>query len=93
MGQGVGYGMTIGLGVFFGLGMYLTTILLARFSREVQGAEMYMTAKRSVKSGLIASAVVSSWTISATLLTSTSWTFLYGVGGAYYYGKSRQGIH
>lgn len=82
--QGVGYGLTIGLGAIFGLGMWLTTILLAKFSNQVQGSEMFMTAKHSVKSGLIASAVVSSWTISATLLTSTSWTFSYGAGGAYY---------
>jgi urea-proton symporter len=47
---------------------------------------MFMTAKRSVKTGLVASAVVSSWTIAATLLTSTSWTYSYGVAGAYFYG-------
>lgn len=47
---------------------------------------MFMTAKRSIHTGLVASAVVSSWTIAATLLTSTSWAYLYGVSGAYYYG-------
>jgi Na+/proline symporter len=53
---------------------------------EVQGSEMFMTAKRSVKTGLVASAVVSSWTLAATLLTSTAWTYEFGVSGAYYYG-------
>lgn len=56
------------------------------YQNEVQGSEMFMTAKRSVKTGLVASAVVSSWTIAATLLTSTTWTYLYGVSGAYFYG-------
>ncbi|KAE9986099.1 hypothetical protein BLS_000032 [Venturia inaequalis] len=66
--------------------MYFTTIILAKFANEVQGTEMFMTAKHSVKSGLLASSVVSSWTIAATLLTSTTWTFGYGISGAYFYG-------
>ncbi len=62
---------------------------------EVQGSEMFMTAKRSVKTGLVASAVVSSWTIAATLLTSSTWAYEYGVSGAYFYGAgaSVQVIH
>lgn len=47
---------------------------------------MFMTAKRSVSTGLVASAVVSSWTIAATLLTSSTWCYEFGVAGAYYYG-------
>jgi len=45
-----------------------------------------MTAKHSVKTGLTASAVVSSWTIAATLLTSTSFGYDYGVSGPFWYG-------
>lgn len=45
-----------------------------------------MTFARSINTGLVASAVVSSWTIAATLLTSTAWTYSYGVSGAYFYG-------
>lgn len=47
---------------------------------------MFTTAKRSIKSGLTASAVVSSWTIASTLLSSTTWSYSYGVAGAYFYG-------
>ena len=61
--------------------MWGVAVLLAKFQNEVQGSEMFMTAKRSVGTGLIASAVVSGWTIAATLLTSTSWTYSYGVSG------------
>lgn len=60
--------------------------MLGKFQNEVQGSEMFMTAKRSINTGLVASAVVSSWTIAATLLTSTSWAYSYGVSGAYFYG-------
>ena len=64
--------------------MWYTVRMLARFKNEVQGSEMFMTAKRSINTGLIASAVVSSWTVAATLLTSCTWTFSYGVSGAYF---------
>lgn len=84
LSEGVGYGILVGVGALFALGMYFTTIILAKFANEVQGTEMFMTAKHSVKSGLLASSVVSSWTIAATLLTSTTWTFGYGISGAYF---------
>lgn len=84
---GAGYGIIIAFGAAFALGVWGAATLLARFRDEVQGSEMFMTAKRSVKTGLVASAVVSSWTLAATLLTSTAWTYSYGVSGAYYYGS------
>lgn len=65
--------------------MWAVSFLLARFQNEVQGSEMFMTAKRSIQSGLVASGVVSGWTIAATLLTSTSWVYEFGVSGAYFY--------
>lgn len=41
----------------------LTTWILKRYNHEVQTSEMFSTAGRTVKSGLVASAVVSSWTV------------------------------
>ncbi|KAF9696630.1 hypothetical protein EKO04_005162 [Ascochyta lentis] len=84
--EGVGYGLVLGLGALFALGMSLISVLLARYMAEIQTSEMYMTAKHSVKTGLVASAVVSSWTIAATLLTSTTEGYLYGVSGPFWYG-------
>lgn len=66
--------------------MWAVSLLLAKFQHEVQGSEMFMTAKRSIQSGLVASGVVSGWTIAATLLTSTTWVYEFGVSGAYFYG-------
>lgn len=69
---GVGYGIIVGVGAVFALGMSSVSWGLSRFFDEKQTSEMFMTAKHSVKIGLTASAVVSSWTIAATLLTSTT---------------------
>jgi hypothetical protein len=75
--SGVGYGIIVGVGALFALGMSLVSWGLSRFFDEKQTSEMFMTAKHSVKIGLTASAVVSSWTIVATLLTSTTGKFYY----------------
>jgi Na+/proline symporter len=53
----------------------------ARYNNELQTSELFSTAGRTVKSGLVASAVVSSWTWAATLLTSSGVAYRYGVSG------------
>ncbi|KAL3420531.1 sodium symporter family protein [Phlyctema vagabunda] len=85
-GQGVGYGIVVGLGAAFAIGMSLISWFLSKYFAEKQTSEMFMTAKHSVKTGLTASAVVSSWTIAATLLSSTSYGYSYGVSGPFWYG-------
>ncbi|CAA9956777.1 Urea active transporter [Pyrenophora teres f. maculata] len=62
-----------------------TTWVLKRYNNELQTSEMFSTAGRTVKSGLVASAVVSSWTWAATLLQSSSVAFRYGVSGPLWY--------
>jgi Na+/proline symporter len=52
-----------------------------RYNNELQTSELFSTAGRTVKSGLVASAVVSSWTWAATLLTSSGVAYRYGVSG------------
>jgi Na+/proline symporter len=79
LGQAWGYGIVLGVGFLFALGMILTTWVLKRYNNELQTSEMFSTAGRTVKSGLVASAVVSSWTWAATLLQSTSVAFRYGM--------------
>jgi len=70
--QGVGYGLIVGFGAFFTILMVSLSLLLARYKSQIQTSEMLMTANHSLKVGLIASAVVSSWTLAATLLSSTT---------------------
>lgn len=67
--------------------MMLTTYVLKRYNAEVQTSEMFSTAGRTVKSGLVASAVVSSWTWAATLLQSSGVAYRYGVSGPFWYAS------
>ncbi|EFQ87488.1 hypothetical protein PTT_17016 [Pyrenophora teres f. teres 0-1] len=85
LGQAWGYGIVLGIGFLFALGMVFTTWVLKRYNNELQTSEMFSTAGRTVKSGLVASAVVSSWTWAATLLQSSSVAFRYGVSGPLWY--------
>src|ERR1700744_3975798 len=48
---------------------------------------MCTPAGRSMKSGLVASAVVSSWTWAATLLQSSGVCYRYGVSGPFWYAS------
>ncbi|KAF2813122.1 urea active transporter [Mytilinidion resinicola] len=87
LGQGAGYGVVIGLGFAFAFGMIVTTFVLKRYNNELQTSEMFSTAGRTVKSGLVASAVVSSWTWAATLLQSSGVAYRYGVSGPFWYAS------
>lgn len=58
-----------------------------RYQNEVQTSEMFSTAGRTVKTGLVASAVVSSWTWAATLLQSSGVAYRYGVSGPFWYAS------
>jgi hypothetical protein len=65
----------------------LVTWILKRYNNELQTSEMFSTAGRTVKSGLVASAVVSSWTWAATLLQSSGIAYRYGVSGPFWYAS------
>ena len=83
--QGAGYAIIVGLGAVFTFGMILTTQMLRRYQKEIMTAEEFTTAGRSVKTGLVASAVVSSWVWASTLLTSCSMEYNNGIFGGYSY--------
>ncbi|TKX20614.1 urea active transporter-like protein 1 [Elsinoe australis] len=87
LSQAVGYGVIVGLGFLFAFGMMLTTYVLRRYNNELQTSEVFSTAGRTVKTGLVASAVVSSWTWAATLLQSSSVAYRYGVSGPFWYAS------
>lgn len=87
LSQATGYGIVIGLGFLFAFGMMITTYVLRRYNNELQTSEVFSTAGRTVKSGLVASAVVSSWTWAATLLQSSAVAYKYGVSGPFWYAS------
>jgi Na+/proline symporter len=81
-----GYGIVIGIGGIFALFMLSLTWLQNRYTRfSTHQAEEFNTASRSVKPGLISAGIVSSWTWSATLLTSSTFAYEYGVCGPMWY--------
>jgi Na+/proline symporter len=82
-----GYGIILGIGSVFAFGMIIVTWILKRYNNELQTSEMFSTAGRTVKTGLVASAVVSSWTWAASLLQSSSITYRYGVSGPLWYAS------
>ncbi|CAG8783777.1 27771_t:CDS:2, partial [Gigaspora margarita] len=67
--------------------MSLLTLAQKRYLREFQTSEMFMTAHRSVRTGLVASAIVSAWTWAATLLQSSTVAYQYGVSGPFWYAS------
>lgn len=68
--------------------MILTYFQNRYTSFSTQNAEEFSTASRSVKPGLIAAGIVSSWTWSATLLTSSTFAYTYGICGGMWYAAN-----
>ncbi|KAI8182747.1 putative urea active transporter 1 [Colletotrichum sp. SAR 10_86] len=62
--QGWGYGLMIGLGFLFAVLMIIITWALKRYNYELQTSEMFTTAGRSLKSGLVHAQQSGDWTIS-----------------------------
>lgn len=60
---------------------------LVRYAGISKDAEEFSVARRSLGTGLIAAAVISSWTWSTTLLSSVSTAYNYGVAGAMLYAS------
>ncbi|KXT15409.1 hypothetical protein AC579_2188 [Pseudocercospora musae] len=89
LSPGAGYGIVIGIGGVFAVIMLCITWLQNRYTRfSTKQSEEFNTASRSVKPGLIASGIVSSWTWSATLLTSSTFAYSYGVCGPMWYAAA-----
>lgn len=88
LSQGYGYGIVLGLGALFSVFMVGISWMSGKYLNQKQDSERFTTASRNVKQGLISSAVVSSWTWPATLLTSGAWTYSYGISGAYWYSAT-----
>lgn len=85
LNQAYGYCYILILGAAFAGIMILISYVLAKYMNQVQNSERFTTANRNVSSGLISSAVVSSWVWPGTLLTSSLWGYTYGISGGYFY--------
>ncbi|MFB5599527.1 MAG: sodium/solute symporter [Nitrososphaeraceae archaeon] len=85
LSQEFGYFILLGIGI----AMALIVMTLVKAETKWLGTrktfEWFSTAGRNVKSGLIASSVVSAWTWAATLLQSSTVTYEFGIGGLFWY--------
>ncbi|GAA5944984.1 hypothetical protein JCM10213_001841 [Rhodosporidiobolus nylandii] len=86
LSQGAGYGIVCGIGAFFTLAMVALTKLQTRYTKfKTTSLSEFASASHSVKPGLIACAIVSSWTWAATLLQSSAMGYKTGLVGPYAY--------
>ncbi|KAJ5623541.1 hypothetical protein N7490_012146 [Penicillium lividum] len=86
LSQAVGYVVVVVIGLVVALVMMLITKILKKTTGEDnQKTEMFMTANRTVRTGLTASAVISSWLWSTALLGSSFVGYDYGVAGPFWF--------
>ncbi|CAL5436028.1 unnamed protein product [Camellia sinensis] len=78
LNQGVGYSVILGFGLVW---------LEKRYVGSCHTSEWFNTAGRNVKTGLIASVIVTQWTWAATILQSSNVAWEYGVSGPFWYAS------
>ncbi|CAI0410283.1 unnamed protein product [Linum tenue] len=87
LGQGIGYSVILGFGAFFAVFTSFLVWLEKRYVGSRHTSEWFNTAGRNVKTGLIASVIVSQWTWAATILQSSNVAWEYGVSGPFWYAS------
>ncbi|XP_013620911.1 PREDICTED: urea-proton symporter DUR3 [Brassica oleracea var. oleracea] len=85
--QSVGYAVIHGFGAFFAVFTSFLVWLEKRYVGARHTSEWFNTAGRNVKTGLIASVIVSQWTWAATILQSSNVAWKYGVSGPFWYAS------
>lgn len=84
--QAVGYAVVVGIGFLIAFVMVFVTHILKRtIGEDNKTTEMFMTANRSVGTGLTASAVISSWLWSTAMLGSSLVGYNFGVAGPFWF--------
>ncbi|KAI3703619.1 hypothetical protein L1987_73811 [Smallanthus sonchifolius] len=87
LNQIVGYSVILGFGAFFAFFTSFLVWLEKRYVGARHTSEWFNTAGRNVKTGLIASVIVSQWTWAATILQSSNVAWQYGVSGPFWYAS------
>ncbi|OGM42310.1 putative urea active transporter [Aspergillus bombycis] len=86
LSQAVGYVVVVVIGLIIALVMMLITKVLKKTTGEDnKKTEMFMTANRTVRTGLTASAVISSWLWTTAMLGSSFVGYDYGVAGPFWF--------
>lgn len=85
LSENIGYLVLIGVGMIMALAVTIMVKAETKWLGTRKTSEWFYTAGRTIKTGLIASSVVSAWTWAATLLQSSTVTFEFGIAGAFWY--------
>lgn len=85
LSEGIGYVVLIGVGLFMAMAVTLMVKAETKWLGTRKTFEWFYTAGRTIKTGLIASSIVSAWTWAATLLQSSTVTFEFGIAGSFWY--------
>lgn len=83
--ENIGYLVLVGVGLVMALTVTLMVKAETKWLGTRKTSEWFYTAGRTIKTGLIASSIVSAWTWAATLLQSSTVTFEFGIAGAFWY--------
>jgi len=85
LSENIGYLVLIGVGLIMALAVTLMVKAETKWLGTRKTSEWFYTAGRTIKTGLIASSIVSAWTWAATLLQSSTVTFEFGIAGSFWY--------
>ena len=85
LSENIGYTILLGVGLVMAVVVTLLVRIETKWLGTKKTSEWFYTAGRSVKTGLIASSVVSAWTWAATLLQSSSVAYQFGISGPFWY--------
>jgi urea-proton symporter len=85
LSEGIGYVILLGIGLIMDLAVTMLVKAESKWLGTKKTFEWFSTAGRSVKTGLIASSVVSAWTWAATLLQSSTVAYQFGISGPFWY--------
>ncbi|KAL5365249.1 Sodium:solute symporter family-domain-containing protein [Aspergillus floccosus] len=86
LSQAVGYVVVVVIGLIIAfVMMVITKILKQAAGEDNKKTEMFMTANRTVRTGLTASAVISSWLWTTAMLGSSFVGYDYGVAGPFWF--------
>jgi urea-proton symporter len=85
LSEGIGYVVLLGVGLVMALAVTFLVKAETKWLGTRKTFEWFYTAGRNVKTGLIASSVVSAWTWAATLLQSSTVAYQFGISGPFWY--------
>ncbi len=83
--ENIGFLVLIGVGLIMAMAVTLMVKAETKWLGTRKTSEWFYTAGRTIKTGLIASSIVSAWTWAATLLQSSTVTFEFGMAGSFWY--------